>query len=231
LRVALWGASGVTGGALLRRCLEEARIARVVSFGRRGLERQEARLEQRIIDRFGDAGCYEGALANIDVAFWCLGVSQSAVSDEVRYREITVGYAIAAVEALQAASPKAAFHFVSGMGAGTGAGRFGVPRPMWARVKGEAEEALAESALHRLVVWRPGYIDVPGGRPAPTGFERCWEILSPLFRLVPNLVNPVDDIARAMLADALHHGLEPGREIRESKAIRRMAGKFAESAS
>jgi uncharacterized protein YbjT (DUF2867 family) len=177
--------------------LAEPSTDEIVVFGRRFSGIENPKLREVVVEDFGSATSYRDTLDNIDVAFWCLGVSQSAVSDEAHYREITVDYAMTAGEALVATSPEAEFHFVSGMGAGKNA------RPMWARVKAEAEEALVSIGFPRLVIWRPGYIHVPGGRENPTSWERTWEMLSPLFRLVPGLVNPVATIARAMLREAL----------------------------
>ena len=197
MKVAIWGATGATGSELLRLCLEESGIDEVRIFGRRKIGLENAKATEVTVENFLNADSYANSLEDIDVAFWCLGVSQSVVGDEKRYREITFDYAMVAAKALISSSAAAQFHFVSGMGAKKTA------RPMWARVKGETEEALADMGFSRLVIWRPGYIHVPGGRKDPAFWERAWELLSPLFRLVPGLVNPVADIARAMLREAL----------------------------
>ena len=223
MKVAIWGATGATGSELLRLCLEDSRIEEVRIFGRRESGVSSPKASEVIVEDFSAGNCYADALAGIDAAFWCLGVSQSAVRDEGRYREITVDYVRVAAQELIAASPAAEFHFVSGMGAGKNF------RPMWARVKAEAEEALADIGFSRLVVWRPGYIHVPGGRENPTGWERAWEILSPLFRLVPGLVNPVADIARAMLKESIgKRGGEPRVETIGAREILRLGSQNSE---
>ena len=219
--VAIWGASGATGSELLRQCLADERVGEVRAFVRSQLDFQHESLHQVVISDFLDPQSYRGELDAIDVVFWCLGVSQSAVRDEARYREITLDYTMTAARALQAASPDVAFHFVSAMGADS-SGRL---RPMWARVKGETEEALKEMDWRRLVIWRPSYIEVVGGRSNPTRIERLWEILSPLFRLFPSLVNTTTDIAAAMRHEAFDGGDtdRPFCEMRLAGDILRLA--------
>lgn len=221
MKVAIWGATGATGSELLRQCLAEGQVAEVVVFGRRASGFESAKVREVIVNDFADGESYRGALQAVDVAFWCMGASQSAVPDEARYRQITLDYALVAARALKEASPAADFHFVSAMGAGTG----GALRPMWARVKGETEAALAGVGFCRLMIWRPGYIFVPGGRRSATTWERLWEILSPLFRLVPGLVNPIDEIARAMLREVLAESdrAKEAVTMRTSRDIRSLA--------
>jgi uncharacterized protein YbjT (DUF2867 family) len=202
LSVAIWGATGATGRELLQHCLQNERIAEVRAFTRRSLFLKSPRLKQVQVDDFLDLSPSAEELSGIDVAYWCLGVSQSAVSDESKYREITHDYTLAAARSLLAESPDAEFHFVSGMGAN----RAGRSRMMWARIKGETEASLLALDLRRLVIWRPGYIRVIGGRSAPSATERLAAVFSPLFRLLPNMANTTVDIARAMLAETKTSG-------------------------
>ena len=98
-----------------------------------------------------------------------------------------------------------------------GADPSGKSRMMWARVKGETENALQEQQFERLTIWRPGYIQVVAGRdqPSPLG-ERIFATLVPVLALVPGMVNPTVDIAQAMLKvnfDPAMTGLFPARRI------------------
>jgi uncharacterized protein YbjT (DUF2867 family) len=197
LAVAVWGATGATGGELLQHCLQDERVGEVRVFTRRSLSLRNPRLKEVQVDDFLDLSPLSEELCGIDVAYWCLGVSQSAVPDESKYREITRGFTLAAARTLLRESPEAEFHFVSGMGAD----RRGRSRMMWARIKGETEASLLALGLRRLVIWRPGYIRVIGGRSAPSAMERLAAVLSPLLRVLPNMTNTTVDIARAMLAE------------------------------
>jgi uncharacterized protein YbjT (DUF2867 family) len=192
-RVAVWGATGATGLAVVNACLEDENISSVQVFGRRECGIAKPELLETIVSDFMDTGSLEHELTGIDAAFWCLGVSQSAVRDEEQYRKITYDYALAAGRAIVRFSPEAEFHFLSGRGAKLGS------RMMWARVKAETENALTGVGLRRLVIWQPAYIHVSAGRASPTISERFWSGFYPLLRLVPDATNSTDQIASAML--------------------------------
>ena len=191
--IALWGATGATGNAVVRACLKDPKISGVRAFGRRPLGITDAILSEVIISDSLDTAAIGASLSGIDAALWCLGVSQSAAPDEDRYRQITYDYVLATAQALVRSSPEVEFHFVSGAGASP------TSRMMWARVKAETEAALAGVGFRRLVIWRPAFIHVSGGRTSPTLSERFWALLYPLLRLMPNATNSTDQIVPAML--------------------------------
>jgi len=232
MNVAIWGATGATGSELLRRCLGDERIEGIRIFVRAPVAKVDVRVQQIVVGDFLDEASYHGHLDDVDTAFWCLGVSQSAVPNPKAYMEITVQYTVVATLALSQRSPGAQFHFVSAMGAKSCFS----PVVMWARWKSHAEDRVADllqsegsasPGFSRVVVWRPGYILVPGGREDPGRWERRWEALEPLFLLVPGLVNPAPDIARAMLRDAIDGRTECAAqsvEVRTSRDITRLAG-------
>lgn len=216
LLVAIWGATGATGRELLQRCLRDRRVAGVLALTRRSLSLESPRLKEVLVDDFLDLSPLREELRGIDVAYWCLGVSQSAVPDEGNYRQITRDYTLAGARTLLQESPDAEFHFVSGMGAD----RTGRSRLMWARIKGETEASLLALGMRRLVIWRPGFIRVPGGRAAPSVAERLAAWLSPLLRLLPNMTNTTVRIAQAMLAETERPG--PGATF-SARDINRLA--------
>jgi uncharacterized protein YbjT (DUF2867 family) len=202
LRVALWGGTGAAGGEVLRQCLAEPRIGEIVAFTRRPLPGElananaggkHARVSQVHVDDFLDMSAHRRALRNIDVAYWCLGISQLSEPNTQAYRVITRDFAVAAAQVLHEESPNVVFHFLSGMGAA----RNGLSPVMWGRVKGEAEKALAGVGLRRLVVWRPTFIHAVAGRERPTRGDRMAELLH--LRAIPLLANTTLNIAHAML--------------------------------
>src|SRR6201999_2989452 len=143
LRAALWGGSGAAGGEVLRQCLAEPRLREITAFTRRPLSVEgpdRERVREVVVDDFLDLAPHRAELRNLDVVYWCLGVSQLTEPKEERYRVITRDFAVAAAEALREESPQATFHFLSGLGAA----RNGVTPVMWGRVKGEAEQALMD---------------------------------------------------------------------------------------
>jgi uncharacterized protein YbjT (DUF2867 family) len=195
LRVALWGGTGATGGEVLRQCLAEPRIGEIVAFTRRPLSvaAHHARVTEVHVEDFLDMTPHRQALRDIDVVYWCLGVSQLTEPKAQGYRVITRDFAVAAATVLREESPNAVFQFLSGMGAA----RNGLSPVMWGRVKGEAEKALAGMGLRRLVVWRPTFIHAVAGREHPTRGDRMAELLH--LRAIPLLANTTLNIAHAML--------------------------------
>ena len=133
------------------------------------------------------------AFAGVDACFYCLGKSVRQVSDEAEYRRITHDFALAAARTLQAQSPAAVFHFISGQGASL------TSRFMWARVKAETERDLAPFGA---VCWRPGLIDGMGSASEPGAYK----VMRPLGRLLfsgsRRWYVTGDDIGRAMIAVA-----------------------------
>ncbi len=192
---AIWGATGATGIELLHTCLADRRFSEIRVFTRRPIELGDPTLRQIIVPDFLDLSSIVASLEGVDVAYWCLGVSQLAVPDESRYREITLHYALVAARALVAASPSLEFHFLSGMGADPK----GTSMMMWARIKGETETALSAVGFDRLLIWRPAYIHVVRGRKSPSLAERLFSLLYPILRFIPGMVNTTAQISRAML--------------------------------
>jgi len=213
---AIWGATGAVGSEVLQRCLQDKRVREVRAFTRRSLSLKHPRLREVQVDDFLDLSPLREELRGIDVAYWCLGVSQSTVPDEGNYRKITQDYTLAGARTLLQESPDAEFHFVSGMGAD----RTGRSRMMWARIKGETEASLHALGMRRLVIWRPGVIRVPGGRTAPSTAERLAALLYPLLRLLPNMTNTTVQISQAMLAETQTPG--PGATF-SARDINRLA--------
>jgi uncharacterized protein YbjT (DUF2867 family) len=213
-RIALFGATGVAGGGVLRACLGAPEVAEVVAVTRRPLppndfERAEPKLREVICTDFADPGALAPALAGVDACLYCLGISVSQVSGEAEYRRITYDFALAAARALAAASPGAVFHFVSGRSTSASS------RLMWARVKGEAEQALP--AIVPTVCWRPAFID--GDAPSGPRLDRA---LRPVFRVVfgpfRGLYVRAEGIGRAMIhatAEGIREGVLENARIRD----------------
>lgn len=200
LRVAVWGASGAAGGEVLRQCLAEPRIGEVVAFTRRPLStlaalpaRDRTRCNEVHVEDFLDVSPHRSELNNIDVVYWCLGVSQLTEPRKGPYLVITRDFAVAAARVLREQSPHAMFHYLSGMGAS----RLGLSPVMWGRAKGAAEKALGELGLRRLAIWRPTFIHSVAGRERPTRGDIMAERL--YFRFIPLLTNSTVNIAHAML--------------------------------
>ncbi len=159
--VAVFGSTGTAGSGAVQACLTDSRVTEVRAVTRRPLGLNHDKLVEVTCSDFANLAPVAEQLAGVDVCLFCLGVSASKVSDEMQYRVIHVDYALAAAHTLQAANPNLSFVYLSGSGTNRRS------RMMWARVKAEGEDRLAELGLSRLVCVRPGWI-VPADAPALT---------------------------------------------------------------
>ncbi|MFC4118160.1 epimerase [Nonomuraea zeae] len=196
MRVILFGATGMVGRGVLRECLADDRVSEVLAVGRSPVGPVGGKLRELRHDDLLDLAAVEGALAGYDACFFCLGVSSAGLSEQA-YRLVTYDFTLSVAGTLARLSPGSAFLYVSG--AGTDADG----RAMWARVKGETENALLELPL-RAFMFRPGYIQPMYGVTSRTRLYRlAYVVTRPIFplinRLFPAMVTTTERIGRAMI--------------------------------
>lgn len=220
-RLVVVGASGMVGGYALRRALAHPAVGRVTSIGRRTVGLSHPKLDEIVHRDFADCSALAGALSGQDAAVFCLGAYTGAVSDD-ELRRITTDYAIEFARVLRASSPKAAFSFLSGMGADP----TGKSRAAFARYKGEAEKALLAAGFPRVYIFRPAYIYPTEPRKEPNLGYRLLRWTYPVFkRLFPGQVIPADDLAEVMVDVVVRETEEgPVFENRDIQAMTNSAG-------
>jgi uncharacterized protein YbjT (DUF2867 family) len=210
VKVLVVGASGMVGQGVLRECLLDAEVERVLVVGRRPLARgglgvaasAEAKLVERTVPDLTELSSIAGDLAGVDACFFCLGVTSAGMT-EAAYREVTYDITAAFVDALAKASPRLTFVFVSGRG--TDATERGPV--MWARVKGAAENHVRRAGFAAAYMFRPGLIQPLHGIQSRTAAYRIlyvwlsWLVVL-LKALFPRSVTTTERIGRAMLVAA-----------------------------
>ena len=208
----------MVGGYALRYALDHPAVDLVTAIGRKSLGIYHAKLKEVVHQDFADCSALADVLAGQDAAVFCLGAYTGVVSD-AELRKITADYTIEFARVLHAASPAAAFSFLSG----SGADPTGQSRVAFARYKGEAENALLATGFPRVIVFRPAYIYPVEPRKEPNFGYHSLRAIYPVFRvLFPNQVIRSDDLARAMV-DAVVRGTgEHGGVILENRDIRAM---------
>ena len=218
-RVVIIGATGMVGGYALRYALAHPAIGLVTAIGRRAVGVSHPKLKEVLHRDFADCSALAGALSDQDAGVFCLGAYTGVVSDE-ELRRTTVDYTLEFSRVLRASSPKAAFSFLSGMGADP----TGRSRTAFARYKGEAEKALMTMGFSRLHIFRPAYIYPVEPRKEPNFGYRLLRWIYPIFsRLLPNQVIPADDLAKAMV-DVVVRGTGQRQEaVLENRDIRAIA--------
>lgn len=202
MNVLIFGATGMIGQGVLRECLLDAGVVRVVTIGRSATGQQHAKLQEIVHADLHDYSAIESQLTGLDACFFCLGVTSSGMSEEA-YHRVTYGITVAAAETLLRLNPGMTFIFVSGAGSdSTERGR-----TMWARVKGKAENAILRMPFKGAYAFRPAAIQPLHGIRSRTKVYRVfYTILGPVLpllrRLFPGYVTTTEQIGRAMLTIA-----------------------------
>src|ERR1700740_1284102 len=131
-RLVILGATGMVGGYALCYALEHPAVSRAMTIGRRKIGMSHPKLEEVLHPDFADCSALAEPLAGQDAAVFCLGAYTGTVSD-AELRKVTGGYTPQFARVFYAASPAAAFSFLSG----SGADPTGRSRIAFARYKGE----------------------------------------------------------------------------------------------
>lgn len=196
--VIVFGATGMVGQGVLRECLLDPDVRRVVTVGRTPTGQTHPKLEEIVHANMLDLSPIESRLASLDACFYALGISSNGMTEEA-YTRVTYDMTIAAATPLARLNPGMKFVFISG--AGTDSTEQG--RIMWARVKGKAENALLRNAALDAYAFRPGVIQPMHGIRSKTKlYQFFYDVLGfalPLLKRFPSLMTTTEALGRAML--------------------------------
>ncbi|MCI4326075.1 MAG: NAD-dependent epimerase/dehydratase family protein [Thermoplasmata archaeon] len=204
MKVLVTGATGMVGQGVLLECLRDPRVERVLSLGRSPTGRTDPKLEELVQPDLTDLAQVEDRLRGYDACFFCLGVSSAGMS-EVDYRKVTFDLTTSVAQTLVRLNPAMSFVYVSG--AGTDSTEHG--RAMWARVKGQTENALLRLPFRGAYMFRPGVIRAKDGiRSRSRIYRVLYAVLLP-FVLVAAAISPdsmttTESMGRAMIRVAAH---------------------------
>ena len=217
IQAVIFGATGLAGSSVLDECLKHPKVTKVTVVSRKSTGIKHDKLKEIIHQDFLVFSSIESSLSGHNACFYCLGVSQTKVSDENKYYEMTYDFTMAAATTLTKVNEDLTFCFLSGAGTDpTMKSRF-----MWARIKGKAERDLESFPLKSLYVFRPGLIQpISGKRHSLT----ITKIVSPfypvLYKLFPSFMTNTEEFGLAMINAALFGST---KKIFKNRDIRDMA--------
>ncbi|MFC9324393.1 epimerase [Kitasatospora sp. NPDC057015] len=221
MNVIIFGATGMIGRAVLRECLADDSVERVLTIGRTPLGLAHRKLRDVLQPDPSDLSDPALELAGYDACFFCLGVSAVGMKEDA-YRRVTYDLTLTVARTLAAANPALTFAYVSGEG--TDSTERG--RSMWARVKGRTENELLRLPFNAYM-FRPGIVAPQRGVVSKTRLYRTvYAVTGPLLhllrRVAPNLVTTGEQLGRSMIAVATP-GVDPGTRILRPRDINRLA--------
>jgi uncharacterized protein YbjT (DUF2867 family) len=202
MNVLLFGASGMVGQGVLRECLLDSEVAKVLTVVRKPTGRQHEKLTELVQPDLATLASLEPQLTGFDACFFCAGVSSLGMTEE-EYARVTYDLTLGAAKTLLRTSPDLTFVYVSG--AGTDGSEKG--RMMWARVKGRTENALLSLPFRAAYMFRPGAImPLHGIRSSTRWYNLVYAAVRPIYpvlrRVPPNMITTTEQLGRAMLAVA-----------------------------
>ncbi|QIQ02185.1 NAD-dependent epimerase/dehydratase family protein [Streptomyces liangshanensis] len=201
MKVIIFGATGMVGQGVLRECLLDPEVERVLLVSRTPTTERHGKIREIIPHDFHDFTPIEAELDGYDACFFTLGIT-SVGKSEADYRRVTYDITLAAARVLSARNPDLTFVYVSG----TGTDNTERGRVMWARVKGATENALLALPFSAYM-FHPGVVYSVHGEKSKTRWYRVVHTLtaplSPLLlRLLPRLLVTTEQVGRAMLTVA-----------------------------
>ena len=209
MKVIVFGATGMVGQGVLRECLQDDRVQRVLIVGRSSSDLSHPKLIEWIKRDMFDFSSDVDALATYDACLFCLGVSSFRMK-EPEYTRLTYDLTMGWARLLAKANAKMVFEYVSG--AGTGG------TSMWAQVKGRTENELMALFPNAYMIRLGALVPAHGERSKTRWTRIAYALLRPLvpiFRaLVPGMFITTRELGRAMLRAARErpakHVLEMG---------------------
>lgn len=201
------GATGLVGGAVLRRLLDDPATLRVIAPTRRPLP-PHAKLDNPILTTDWPL------LSPLDEAYGCLGTTRKDAGSDAAFRAVDYDLALAFARAAKTAGAKR-FGLVSSLGADANSSF------LYPKTKGEAENAVAGLGFETTIIVRPSLL--LGKREKPRAIEGFSETF--LGLAAPLLIGPLrkyraisgETVAAALIASVRGHF--PGKLVLESDSL------------
>jgi len=219
MNVLIFGATGMVGQGVLRECLRDPGVERVLTVGRTATGVRDPKLREIVHADLTSYASIEAQLAGFHACFFCLGVSSVGMR-EADYERVTYDITLAAAQTLVRLNQGMTFVYVSGAGTDSSEGG----RMMWARVKGKTENALLCLPFKAAYMFRPGAIQPRHGvRSKTAAYRVLYSLTAPLLpllrRLSPGLILTTDQIGRAVLVVARKGAPKKVLESRDISAL------------
>lgn len=199
MNVLLFGATGMIGQGVLRECLLDPGVARVIAVVRSPIGQTHGKLREVISADATDLTVIGPELSGVNACFFCLGVTSAGLSEQ-EYSTITFDLTVKVAQGLLRRNPGMTFIYISGQGTDSSE-RGGV---MWARVKGRTENALLALPFKATYMFRPGLIQPLHGIRSKTGwYNAFYSVTAPIYpllrRVAGRFMTNTEQLGKAMI--------------------------------
>ena len=200
MNVLIFGATGMVGKGVLLECLDDARVTSVLLVSRQPIDIAHTKLTDLVHRNFFDFTNIQSKFTDMDACFFCLGVTSVGMS-ETEYRRLTYDLTVVAATTIASATAgRLTFCYVSGEG--TDSTERGPT--MWARIKGETENALLRLPFKAAYMFRPAYIrPLRGVRSKTWWYQLVYDALGLFYpflrKFFPQRVTTTVNVGRAMI--------------------------------
>lgn len=192
------GASGLTGGCLLRELLAAERYSKVITYVRNPMGIQHPKLEEKLVDF---ETIQEGLFA--DDVFCCLGTTIKKAGSKEAFRKVDLEYPVKLAN-LQYKAGSTQFLVVSAMGASIGSSIF------YSKIKGEMEAAVQTCDFTTVCILRPSLI-IGARKEKRTGERWAQNLAGWIDPLLMGPLRKYRSVTALAIAKALIH--EASREL------------------
>lgn len=219
MNILITGASGMIGSLVLKHCLDEESVTKVIALNRKALDVKHPKYQELVVENFLDLSAHIHYLNHIDVVYYCLGAYTSQLDRGAFYR-VNVDYPKTLSLLLNKLSKKPIrFCLLSG----AGADRSEKSKIAFAKDKGEIENYLAKHHPEFYAL-RPSYIYPVTPRNEPNVMYQISRWLYPLIKLMgPNASIKSTELAKTLFKVGLygykHKVIENGEMRKMSSRI------------
>jgi len=167
------GATGLTGGVLLKKLLKDTAYESIKLFSRSSVNNPDPKIEEHLIDMFELEKEHENFKA--DEVYVCIGTTKGKTPDKETYKKIDKGIPVAAAK-LSKQNNINTYLVISALGANANSGVF------YNKVKGEMQNEVLAQKIQNTYIFQPSLIS--GDRDE----SRFWENVAKKAMSVLNVV-------------------------------------------
>ncbi len=194
MKIIITGSTGMIGEGILLSCLDDPTITQILSVSRKPCEIKHPKLTEYLVSDFLEIDLNDPMLKGYDACFFCAGISSVGVDPET-YKRITYDTTLHFASALQ---PKEPMTFIYVSGGGTDSSEKG--KMAWARVKGKTENDLMKLGFRQSFGFRIGIVQPTHPQKQVLPYYKYMNWMIPILKVIaPNMVNTMDQVARAMV--------------------------------